>query len=252
MKIGILVKQVADVASVRIDGKTGEPRMSDKPVMNTNDAHALSEAIDLKEATGGEVIAVSMGPSTVRETLLQALATGADSAVHAPFDGLDGVDALTIARGLAEAIRDEHFDVIVAGEAADDYGPAQVAIQVAELLGVRHMAHVQSVSVEDGDLQVTREVDGFPETSPAQTPIMLVWSPGVDGPKRHASLRGMMQAKRKPIREVAISVEPGTHLSWTPPMAQRVSADRILLEGVAADEAAAQLATWLRENRLVG
>lgn len=252
MKIGIFVKQVADVGSVRIDARTGEPSMSDKPVMNSNDAHALSEAIDLREATGGEAIAVTLGPASARETLVQALATGADSGIHVTCDDTGQVDALTIARALANAVHDMQFDLIFTGEATDDYGPSQVGIQVAELLGIRHMAHVQSVSVDEGVVQVTREVDGFPETSPAETPLVLVWSPSVDGPKRHASLRGMMQAKRKTVHEVSAVAEASAYLSWTAPMAQRVSEDRILLEGEPATEAAAKLAAWLRENRLVG
>jgi electron transfer flavoprotein beta subunit len=252
MKIAVLIKQVVDIRSVRIDSKTGEPRLSGDPIMNSNDAHVVSESIDLREAIGGEVTAVGLGPKSVREELVEALATGADNALHILCDEMDRSDSLSTARALAAALRDEGFDVIMAGKMADDYGAGQVGIQVAEELGIRHLSGVTKMTVEDGALHVTRDVDGFPEEMQVETPVLLLLSPSDDGPKRHASLRGMMQAKRKTVREVEPAIEMTTALTWTEPMAQRVSADRILLEGEPVEEAAAKLAAWLREHRLVG
>jgi electron transfer flavoprotein beta subunit len=252
MKIAVLIKQVVDIRSVRINSKTGEPTIGGDPVMNTNDAHAVSEAIDLKEATGGEVTAVGLGPKAAREELVEALATGADSALHIVCDEMEKSDSLSTARAIAAGIRDEGFDIIIAGQMSDDFGAGQVGIQVAEDLGIRHLSGVTKISVDDGALQVTRDVDGFPEDIQVETPVVLLLSPSEGGPKRHASLRGMMQAKRKTVREVEPAVAMTTPLTWTAPMAQRVSADRILLEGEPVEEAAAKLAAWLRENRLVG
>jgi electron transfer flavoprotein alpha/beta subunit len=81
---------------------------------------------------------------------------------------------------------------------------------------------------------------------------MLILAEWDDAPKRHPSLRGMMQAKRKPVQEVAASEEMSTPLQWSEPTAQRTSDDQIILEGEPAEEAAAKLAAWLREHRLVG
>ena len=252
MKIAVLIKQVVDVRAVRIDGKTGEPTMTGEPIMDTNDAHVVSEAIDLREAIGGDVTAVGLGPASAREELMEALATGADSALHIVCEDLAESDSLSTAMAIAGAIREEGFDVLMAGKMSDDYGAGQVPLQIAEALGIRHISGVTALSVEDGDLHVTRDVDGFPEDLQTETPVMLILSPSDDGPKRHASLRGMMQAKRKTVREVTPSVEMRSALTWTKPMAQRVGADRILLEGEPVDEAAAKLAAWLREHRLVG
>lgn len=252
MKIAVLIKQVVDIRSVRINSKTGEPTIGGDPIMNTGDAYAVSEAIDLKESISGEVTVVGLGPKAAREELVEALATGADSALHLVCDEMKDSDSLSTARALAQGIRGEGFDVIIAGQMADDFGAGQVGIQLAEELGIRHLSAVTQIGVEDGALQVVRDVDGFPEEIQVETPVVLLLSPNEDGPRRHASLRGMMQAKRKSVREVELTVEMTTPLRWTKPMAQRVSADRILLEGEPVEEAASKLAEWLRENRLVG
>lgn len=252
MKIAVLIKQVVDIRSVRIDSKTGEPTITAPPIMDTNDAHVVSEAIDLREAVGGEVTAVGLGPKAAREELVEALATGADSAIHVLCEDLEHSDSLSTSRALAAAARDEDFDVLMAGKMSDDYGTGQVGLQVAEELGIRHLSGVTRIAIEDGKLQVTRDVDGFPEEIEVETPVMLILSPSEDGPKRHASLRGMMQAKRKTVREVEPAVKMTTALSWSAPMAQRVGADRILLDGEPVEDAVAKLAAWLRDHRLVG
>lgn len=252
MKIAVFVKQVVDVRSVRIDGKTGEPKIAADPVMNSGDAHAVSDAIDLKEQGGGEVTAVGLGPKGAREELVEALATGADNAIHIVSDEAAQADGLSTARALAAAVRDGAFDLLIAGHKTDDYGAGQVGVQIAEELGIRHISSVTNMTVESGRLHVTRDADGFPEDFDVETPVLLILAYRDESPKRHPSLRGMMQAKRKPVHEVEASVPLTSALTWSEPMAQRVSADRILLEGEPAEEAAAKLAAWLREHRLVG
>lgn len=252
MNIGVLIKQVADIRSVRIDSKTGNPNITGDPVMDSTDAHVVSESIDLREAVGGEVTAVGLGPKSSRDVLVSALATGADDVIHIMCEEMDQSDTLSTARALADSVREEAFDVLMAGQMSDDYGTGQVSVQVAELLGLKTLSSVVRLRVDDGRLFVTRDVDGFEDESHVETPVMLILAPSDDGPRRHPSLRGMMQAKRKPVREVETSVEMRTSLSWSHPKAQRVSADRIMLDGEEPAEAAMKLAAWLRENRLVG
>lgn len=252
MKIGVLIKQVEDIRSVRIDSKTGEPDITGTPVMDTTDAHAVSESIDLREAAGGEITAVGLGPKHARDILVAALATGVDSALHVICEDSDASDTLSTARALADAVRGEGFDVLMAGKMSDDYGTGQVGLQVAELLGIRHLSSVVGIRSEGGELFVTRDVDGFEDETRVETPVMLILPASDEGPKRHPSLRGMMQAKRKPIREVQTSIDMQTPLSWSEPKAQARGGDRIMIEGEEAAEAAAKLAAWLRENRLAG
>lgn len=252
MKIAVFVKQVEDARTVRIESGTGRAETTGDPVMNPADAIAVSEAVDLKEASSGEVTAVTIGPKAAREVVVEALATGADSGIHVVADDVANGDSRVIANALAGSVRDAGFDVLIAGSSAMDYGSGQVGAQIAEALGIPHIMNVTSVTPADGALAIQRELDGFPDELDVQTPVLLVFAPSEEGPKRHASLRGMMQAKRKTIEECVPSGEMSSALSWAAPMAQRSSADRVMLEGEPAAEAAARLATWLREHRLVG
>ena len=252
MKIAVFVSQVEDARTVRIDSVSGAASTTGEPVMNPADAWTVSESIDLREAIGGEVTAVSLGPRSARDIVVEALATGLDSGIHVVADDAGHGDSRAVAAALADAVRDKGFDILFAGDAAADFGSGQVGVQIAESLGIPHVMKVTGVS-RDGDvLKVQRDLDGFADEIEVPTPIMLVMQPGEGGPKRHASLRGMMQAKRKTIEEVAPGDEMSTPLQWTEPRAQRTSADRIMLENEPAGEAAAKLAAWLREHRLLG
>lgn len=252
MKIGVFVKQVVDVASVRIDTATGAPTMAAKPVMNTADARAVAWAVDLRGHLGGQVFAITLGPVGAREVVTSALATGVDVGIHVISDDVEKGDSLAVARALAGAVGGEGFDVLVAGSRSDDDATGQVAIQVAEMLGRSHLSGVISVAREDDGLTVHRDVDGFPEDIAIAPPVVVILKESDEAPTRHPSLRGMMQAKRRPVREVTAAAEMTTPLTWSAPMGQRVNAERILLEGEPAGEAAAKLAAWLREHRLVG
>lgn len=252
MKIAVFVKRVEDARTVRIDSASGAASTTGEPVMNPADAWTVSESIDLREAIGGEVTAVTLGPKAAREVVVEALATGADVGIHVITEDAANGDSRAVAAALAEAVRDKGFDILLAGDAANDFGGGQVGVQVAEALGIPHVMKVLGVS-KDGDvLKVQRDLDGFADEIEVSTPIMLVMQPGEEGPKRHSSLRGMMQAKRKTVEEVAPSEAMTTPLAWSEPRAQRTSADRIMLQGEPAEEMAAKLAAWLREHRLVG
>lgn len=252
MKVAVLVKQVEDARTVKIDSASGAASTTGEPVMNPADAWTVSESIDLREAIGGDVTAVTLGPKSAREVVVEALATGADAGIHVVAEDASSADSRAVAAALAEAIRDKGFDIILAGDAANDYGGGQVGVQVAEALGIPHVMKVLGVSKDGETLKVQRDLDGFADEIDVPTPIVLVMQPGEDGPKRHPSLRGMMQAKRKTVEEIPAAGEMGSALEWSAPRAQRTSADRIMLEGEPAEEMAARLAAWLREHRLVG
>jgi electron transfer flavoprotein beta subunit len=252
MKIAVFVKQVEDARTVRIDSESGAASTTGDRVMNPADAIAVSESIDLREAVGGEVTAVTLGPSGAREVVVEALATGADAGIHVVVEDAANGDSLAVANALADAVRDKGFDIYFAGDATNDYGTGQVGAQVAEALGIPHVMKVLGISQEGDVLKVQRDLDGFPEEIEVPTPVVLVVAPSDEGPKRHASLRGMMQAKRKTVEEIITEAGMFTALEWSGSRAQRTSADRIMLQGEPAEEMAAKLAAWLRENRLVG
>jgi electron transfer flavoprotein beta subunit len=252
VKIAVFVKQAEDARSVRIESGTGKAKTSGEPVMNPADAHAVSDAIDLKEASGGEVVAVTLGSSSAREVVVDAMATGADGGIHVVADDAVKGDSRVTANALADAVRDAGFDIYLAGHSAVDFGAGQVHVQIAEALGIPHIANVVGVAADGSMLTIQRDLDGFADELEVQAPVMLILAERDDVPTRHPSLRGMMQAKRKPVQEVAASEEMSTPLQWSEPTAQRTSDDQIILEGEPAEEAAAKLAAWLREHRLVG
>lgn len=252
MNIGVFVKQVIDVSAVTVDVETGKPKISAAPVMNTFDAYGVGEAVDLKETYGGHVTAIGLGPESIRDVLMRALATGADEAILIKTDSLKSIDSLMTARLLADAVRNGEFDVLIAGQTSDDYENGQVGIQIAEMLGVPHVSCVVEVQDDGNSLLVQRDWEGSKQCIRLPKPAMLVMLTGRSGPRRHASLKGMMQAKRKPVHELAPDIMPTTSLSWSEPGALVKKSAGIIVEGEPADVAAAKLADWLREHRLVG
>lgn len=252
MNIGVFVKQVIDVSSVTVNEATGKPEIGAAPIINTFDAYGVGEAVDLKEKYGGAVTAVGLGPESIRDVLVRALATGADEAIHVKTGEPGSIDTLTAARLLADAVRNHEFDVLIAGQTSDDYENGQVGIQIAELLGIPHVSCVVNVE-DDGDaLLVQRDWEGSKQQIRLPKPAMLVMLTGRNGPRRHASLKGMMQAKRKTVHELEPAVVRSTSLTWSEPTAPGKKAAGIIVQGESADAAAAKLAGWLRENRLVG
>ncbi len=250
MKIAVLIKHAVNVRSVRIDPETGAPRFEGKPGLDRSDLHAISDAVDLRESSGGHVTVIGVGPAAIKDDLVTALATGADEAIHVISEAESG--SLYVARALADVLRDGDFDVVIVGKISEDYGTGQVGMQVAELLGIPHLSGVLKANGSGGTLTVSYELDGFPDEIEAPTPIVLVLSAREGEPARHSSLRGMMTARKKVIAEVTPAANVDMALSWTAPMAARRGGDRIVIRNEEPAEAAKKLADWLKEHRLVG
>lgn len=251
LRIAVLVKQVPDIAAVRIDEGSRRADLGTSLVMNTYDAYAVSEAISLKERMGAEVTVVSAGPASAREVILRALATGADGGVHVEVDEPNAMDSLAMASVLADALRDEDIDIIMAGQTTDDYETGQVGLQVAELLGWPHVSLATHIDVAERRVCTTRDAEGSKETVELPTPCVVMVLSGREGPQRHPSLRGMMAAKKKPIRSIAAPVPVEKRLSWSEPVAPARELEGTILSGVPPAEAATQLTAWLRDRKLL-
>jgi electron transfer flavoprotein beta subunit len=203
MRIAVCIKQVPNSEArlrIRRDGKWLDEE--DLPfIVNESDEYALEEGLRLAERTGGEVVALSLGPERVREALRKALALGAASAVHLADPAFAGGDALATGRALAAALARQSFDLVLTGSQSDDSGFGATGSVIAGHLGWPHVWLVMGVELEaDGkSARVTREMEsGINELSRVQLPAVLEIQAGINHP-RYASLKGIMQAKKKEI-----------------------------------------------------
>ncbi len=199
MKIIVAIKQVPErdaQVDIAADGKwIDEDDLS--YTINEPDAYALEEALQLKEKHGGEVVVLSLGPERVTSTLREALAKGADRAIHVEYDEANALDTLSVARMLAEATKSEAPDLILTGLQSDDLGLGQTGVVLAELLGIPHATIIMQVEKTDGGLRVKRELeDGWFQHVDMPLPALLTIQSG--GNKlRYATLMGIKKAKSK-------------------------------------------------------
>jgi len=218
MKIIVAIKQVPERdAQVRIDaaGKWID-ESGLQWALNESDAYALEEALQLKEksgAAGSEVVVLTAGPERVGPTIREALAKGADRAIHIDCDDLGMRDALGVARLLAAAIKPENPDLILTGLQSEDLGLGQTGVIVAELLGLPHATLILQVEKTDTGLNVKRELEeGWFQSIELPTPAVLTIQSG--GNKlRYATLMGIKKAKTKDVRrltaaELAVDATP--------------------------------------------
>lgn len=195
------MKQVPDTEArlrLRKDGLGIEEE--DVPfVINESDAYALEEALTLAEASGGEVVVFSLGGERVREALRKALALGATRAVHLADPAFEGGDSIATAKALAAALAGENFDLVLTGSQSDDAGFGSTGSIVAGHLEWPHAWLVMGIDIEDGggSARVVREMEsGVNEIVRLALPAVLEVQAGINQP-RYASLKGIMQAKKK-------------------------------------------------------
>jgi electron transfer flavoprotein beta subunit len=207
MKIVVAIKQVPERDAqihVASDGKWIDESDLNYAI-NEPDAYALEEALQLKEKNGGEVIVLCAGPERVMSTLREALAKGADRAIHIEADDLGERDTLGVAHILADAVKAESPDLILTGLQSDDLGLGQTGVVLAELLGVPHATIIMQVEVVDGGLKVKRELeDGWFQHVQMPLPALLTIQSG--GNKlRYATLMGIKKAKTKETKTLTPS-----------------------------------------------
>ena len=177
--------------------------------VNEPDAYALEEALRQKEKHGGEVVVITAGPPRTQQVLREALAKGADRAIHLEDNGFVGLDAYNTARAFAAAIKDEAFDLIFTGLQSDDYGYAQTGVIFAELLGWPHATIIMQIEKTDSGIRVKRELEaGYFQFVDMPLPAVLTIQSGINK-LRYATLIGIKQAKNKPLRKVTLAeVQP--------------------------------------------
>ena len=201
MKIVVTIKQVpARDSLLRPEGAWIQESDLQYEI-NEPDAYALEEALRLKEAHGGEVIVVSAGPERVGSTIREALAKGADRAIHIKLDERGGADPLVAAEVIAEALKAEQPDLVLTGLQSDDFGYGQTGVILAELMGLPHATIIMHVEVTAAGLRLKRELEnGYFQYVNMPLPALLTIQSG-SNKLRYATLMGIKKAKTKEVRE---------------------------------------------------
>src|SRR5215213_5952303 len=216
MKIAVCIKQVVTREwQLRVnDAKTWIRDQDAGFELNEPDAYALEEALRLKEKHGGEVVVCSAGPARAAQVIREALARGADRAIHVEGDALATADAFTVADALASAISGEAFDLVLTGLQSDDQGFGQVGVVLAEKLGMPHATIIMEVQASPNadsgpaTVRVKRELEGgWFQWITMPLPALLTIQSGINQ-LRYATLKGIMAAKKKEIRKVSPSAPP--------------------------------------------
>ena len=170
--------------------------------MNEPDSYALEEALRLKEKHGGEVIALSLGPERVKQTIKEALAKGADRGIHVADDTFYQLDPLGSARALAAAIQKEKCDLVLTGLQSDDHGFGQTGVLLAALLNLPHATIIMQIEVDGGKMKLKRELEaGWFQWLECPLPAALSIQSGINK-VRYATLKGIMAAKKKEIATI--------------------------------------------------
>jgi len=249
MKIVVCIKQVVTREwQVRVnDAKTWVRDQDASWELNEPDAYALEEALRLKEKHGGEVIVVSAGPARVTQVIREALARGADRAIHVDGEHLAQADAFVAADALAAAIKPENPDLVLTGLQSDDQGFAQVGVVLAEKLGVAHSTIIMDVQVNGPELKVKRELEGgwFQWVTMALPAVLTIQS-GINT-LRYATLKGIMGAKKKEIRNVPSAPPAGLRQRITSIYVPSKAKQTKLVQGTPA-EAAKELIKLLKDE----
>jgi electron transfer flavoprotein beta subunit len=207
MKIVVAIKQVpVRDSQLRVESNGRWIQEGDLNFeINEPDAYALEEALQLKEKHGGEVIALCAGPARAQQTIREALAKGADRALHIEADDLNTLDTLGVAKLLAGALKEEKPDLILTGLQSDDLGYGQTGVVLAELLGIAHATIIMQVEVDGSSIRVKRELeDGWFQHITMPLPAVLTIQSGINK-LRYATLMGIKKAKSKEIKPVGVA-----------------------------------------------
>jgi electron transfer flavoprotein beta subunit len=206
MNIVVCVKQVPDTwAEKRLsaDDKTVD-RDGVDGVMNELDEYAVEEALRIKEAQGGEVTVLTMGPDKSVETIRKALSMGADAAVHLVDPALHGSDALATSYALAKALGTIQHDLVILGVESTDARMSVLPAMLAERLGVSQLTFARKVEAGSGTVKIERQTDSGYDVVEAPTPAVVSVVEKINEP-RYPSFKGIMAAKKKPLTTLTLA-----------------------------------------------
>jgi electron transfer flavoprotein beta subunit len=204
LKIVVTVKQVPDPnAPQGLDADNTVAR-DREVVLDPGDEYGIEEGLQLKEMHGGEVVLVSMGPERAREAIRKGLSMGADRGILISGDDLSGADALLTARALAAAIQAESPDLVICATESYDGSTGMVPPMLAELLSMPQLTFANEVAVSGSTVTVHRQTEDGYQVVEALTPALVTVTAGIAEP-RYASLKGIMAARSKEVKQLALA-----------------------------------------------
>jgi len=200
LNIIVCMKQVVDLQQIRIKKETREPVLEGLPVLFGDfDKNALEEAVRIKEKQGGKVAVLSVGSPKLKETVLEALAMGADEAYIVSDAACEGSDPAASAATLAAAVRKiASYDLILVGEGSADNYSGQIGSRLAEILGIPQVTYVRELTIQGKDVTAVRDVESALEVVKAPVPLLISVTSEINKPRR-APLSQILRASRKPL-----------------------------------------------------
>lgn len=250
LAIAVLIKQAPDMNAARVDRASGRVVVGTQLGISFYDRYGVEAALRLKELHGGEITVITAGPAGARDVIARALAMGADRGIHLELADVNATDTLGIARLLADAVRPLSCDLIIAGQASDDYEAGQVGAQVSALLSIPVISNVVEIFIDAEGVLARRDMEDGYQTIRASLPALLLSSTGLDEP-RVASVKGIMTAKKKPVETIPVQVETENRLTWDAPYVPPKSVSGTIVQDLPAAEAAKQLVDWLHGQKLI-
>ncbi len=260
MDIVVCVKQVPETSEKKEFGPDFRLKRAHlESVINPFDEYAIEEALRLKEAQGGQVTVLTMGPPSAEDTMRKALAMGADRGVLVSDSGLEGTDAWGTAYVLARALRQVPYDIVITGMESTDAQTGLVPGGLAEQLAVPLLTYASKVEVDGDAVRINRQAPGGYQVIEASLPSVVSVVKGVNEP-RYPSLKGIMAAKRKEIKKLdlgALEITPDnvglrgskTQVLAATPRSERGGGETI--QPGTPEEAARQIADWLQAHKFI-
>jgi electron transfer flavoprotein beta subunit len=201
------------VLSKYVPNPNGVPELGDdnllkregvEGALDPGDEFGVELALQLADAHGGEVTIVSMGPDAAAGGIRKALSMGAHKAVHVSDQSLRGADALVTAKVLAAAIKRTEFDIVIAGVESTDGYTGTLPMTLAQMLEIPSVTFARKVEIHDGTIHAERQTEAGYDVVEAETPALITITAGATNP-RYPTLKGIMQAKQKPVEKLSVS-----------------------------------------------
>ena len=251
MNIAVCVKHIPDPnLPPEMDGKRLK-REGVQGVLDPGDEFGVEAGLQLKEAHGGEVTLVSMGPAAAMEAIRRGLSMGADKGILISDDALQGADAFVTAQVLAAAIKRGEYDLVIAGVESTDGYTGTMPSTLAEFLGLPQLTFAKKIEAADGTLRVERQTAEGYQVVESPTPALVTVTAGVNEP-RYASFKGIMAAKKKPVEQLSLG-DLGVDAAVQQEVAELTPAEERKAGEVVQDEGegAARIAEYLKEAKVI-